>query len=164
MYFKKIVDDYVWAAKETIQYAKEKPIKTSVLLSTATALGYMYSNNPTMENYASHLSIVTSDLAEVGDTLRNEVKSNQLQELLCLHTENRLRRLTIGVCSFIWVSEYPAYVDLYESHCKEVSMTWREWPQHIVDVGFLGKWWWSEEYLTDFDINPKEWEETPKIK
>lgn len=151
------MDDYVWAIKETGTYMKEKPIKSILLISTTSTLGYMYANNPSMDNYCTHLSVITSDLAEAGDALRNEEKSNQLQKLISLHGQNRLRRLTLGVCSFIWVSEHPTCVDLYESHCKQVKMTWREWPQYIVDVGFMGRWHWSEEYHTDFDINPEEW-------
>lgn len=156
-YFKKIVDDYVWAIKETGVYLKEKPLKSSLVISTTGISGYFYVNNPSMESYTAHLATSTCDLAEVGDLIRNETKSSQLQNLIYLNTQGRLRRFTLGVCCFIWVSDYPNYIDLYEVHCKEVRMKWKDFPKHIVDIGVLGRWLWSEEYLEDIDINPSEW-------
>lgn len=129
----------------------------SVYATLVTSAGYLFSTNPSMKDYEAHLADMTCDLAEVGEDLRNPEKNAQIQSLIKLNTEGRLRRFTLGVCSFIWYTDYPAYVDLYESQCSLVKMRWRDWPQYIVDIGFRNQWVWSEQYIIDFDINPEEW-------
>ena len=161
-YFKRMLDDYKYSSVETLKLFKDKPFRMSVYTSLALTASYFYANNPSMENYRSHLATMTCDLAEVGDAIRNDDKSREIQRLLKHDTEGRLRRFTLGVCNFIWITDYPSYVDLYEAHCKEVEMTWSEWPKSIVDVGVLGHWLWSEDYLKDFDINPEEWDNAAK--
>ncbi|XP_067930334.1 mitochondrial import inner membrane translocase subunit Tim29-like [Watersipora subatra] len=156
-YFKRMYADYKFSATETVNLFKEKPIRMSFYTTVAAVTGYFFAHNPSMQDYEAHLATMTCDLAEVSSTLRNEEKSAQIQTLINYSSHGRLRRFTLGVCCFIWVSDYPKYVDLYEAHCKEVQMTWREFPNYIVDIGFLNRWLWSEQYITDFDINPKEW-------
>ena len=156
-HMKKMYDDYKYSCKETANLFKEKPVRMSAYAIIVTTSGYLFSTNPTMKDYQAHLADMTCDLAEVGEDLRNKQKNAQAQQLIYLQTQGRLRRFTIGVCSFIWYTDFPSYVDLYESQCKEVKMRWRDWPQYIVDIGIHGRWLWSEKYMIDFDINPDEW-------
>lgn len=150
-------EDYKFAGKETIDLFKQKPVRMSVYMTLVTASGYLFSTNPTMKDYEAHLADMTCDLAEVGEDLLNKEKNSQAQQLIHLHTQGRIRRFTLGVCSLIWYTDFPAYVSLYETQCKEVRMSWFDWPKYIVDIGVHNRWIWSEKYMIDFDINPDEW-------
>lgn len=154
-----MVEDYRFSTVQTVELYKEKPIRMSIYTALAIASGYLFSQNPSMEDYENHLATLTCDLAEVGDAMRNKETSKHIQTLIDYQSQGRLRRFTLGVCSFIWVSEYTSFLDLYEAKCKEVQMTWSEWPEHIVDVGFLNRWLSTEKAMVDFDINPDEWKE-----
>lgn len=152
-----MLEDYKRASLETVDLYRQKPLKMGVYTTLTAIAGYLFVNNPSMTDYEGHLATMTCDLAEVGADIRNNNKCQQIETLLHHHSHGRLRRFTFGVCSVIWVSDYPKYVDLYEAHCPDVKMTWMEWPKYFVDVGLLGHWLWSEEYMVDFDINPEEW-------
>lgn len=157
-HFKRLVEDYKNAVIETGSVIKEKPIRVALYSALTASAGYLYAHNPSMANYEGHLAMITCDQAEVGNTIRNPEKCQQIQSILEHHCHGRLRRFTFGLFSVIWVSEYPKYIDLYEAQCKDVQMTWGEWPKYIVDIGILDHWRWTEQYMVDFDINPLEWD------
>lgn len=157
-------EDYKRASLDTVYLFRDKPFRMTAYVTMAVATTYMYKNNPSMDDYETHLATMTADIAEVGADIRDNAKCKQVQQITHHHTHDRLKRFTFGVCSVIWISDYPAYVDLYEAKDKNVKMTWSEWPNYIIDVGFLGRWRWSEKFMEDFDINPEEWKHLEEAK
>lgn len=113
-----------------------------------------------MTEFEAKLAEYTCDLAEVSPLLRNEAKSKEIQQLIALHAQGRLRRFTLLFVSFIWVADCPPNIDLYETQCKEVKMRWQDWPETIVDVGFHHSWRWTERCMVDYDVNLSEWPES----
>ena len=64
-----------------------------------------------------------------------------------------------GVCSFMWVDDYSSESDLFKVKCSPLKVGWRDMPQRIIDIGVLGKWWWIEKAMVDYDIHEEDWED-----
>ena len=60
---------------------------------------------------------------------------------------------------FLFSVVYSAHVntDLCEFSKTYLSPRWSEYLDRIVDVGCLGKWYYMDNAMLDYDINEDEW-------
>lgn len=78
-----------------------------------------------------------------------------------LRNEGRLRHLSVGVFTLVYRSDFDPDAMLYEAQCSSLSVPWRELPQRVLDVGFLGRWWILDSKMKDYDVNEEEFKHLP---
>ena len=158
-YFGGIYNDYKTVALETVQDARNSPLKTFIYTSSLAAICYFIKTNPSETQFYNQLTDSANDLATLGDLVRNRKSDKHVQYLKYCSNAGLLRRFTFGVCSVMWVDNFDPAVDLYEARCKLLKVGWLNWHERVVDVGVLGRWRLLDKAMTDYDINCDEWTE-----
>ena len=160
-----IANDYKEVGKEILQDMKSHPLKSSLYIGTLGTLVYFSKHNPTEDSFRHQLQNNANDLLLLSDLIRNPVSDNHVQKLVRSYNEGLIRRLSLGVCSLIWLDNYDKDVDVYQARCKSLKVGWLEMKDRIIDIGVLDRWIYMEKAMIDYDINPAEWEELErKIK
>ena len=157
-YFANISNDYKTVAVEAVQDARQHPFKTSAYFASLSVAAYFMKTNPTKHQFESQLTERANDVAVVGELIRNPNSDKHIRHLVCCANAGQLRRTTFGVFSVMWIDNYDKAVDIYEARCKLLKVGWFELPERIIDIGVLGHWRWLEKAMTDYDINPAEWD------
>ena len=155
----RIVNDYKEVGKEILQDMKSHPVKSSVYMGTIGTIIYFNKHNPTEDSFRHQLQNNANDLLLLSDLIRNPDSDNHIQKLVRSYNEGLVRRLSLGVCSFMWLDNYDKDVDVYQARCKSLKVGWLEMKDRIIDVGVLDRWIYMEKAMIDYDINPVEWEE-----
>ena len=153
------MNDYKEVSKEILQDMKSHPVKSSVYIGTIGTIIYFNKHNPTEDNFRYQLQNNANDLLLLSDLVRNPDSDNHIQKLVRSYNEGLVRRLSLGVCSFMWLDNYDKDVDVYQARCKSLKVGWLEMKDRIIDVGVLDRWIYMEKAMIDYDINPAEWEE-----
>lgn len=156
-----LASDYKEACREVVAGAWERPVKASVygaLLGGAWACFY---TNPDRASFEAALLESTGQLGLLSPWIRSASSDGHAQSLMKLRNEGRLRHLSLGVVSLVYRSDFDPDVTLYEAQCSSLSVPWRELPQHVLDVGFLGRWWILDSKMKDYDMNEEEFRHLP---
>lgn len=152
-YWKLLGGDYKEVAKDTWQWMKDHKIKTTIYGSLAAFMCYSYKNNPDENMFFDQLRKFDNEIGLVMEDQHNPVSANYLKYIETLNNQGILRRLTIGVVSFMWVHDYSKSLGQYPAVCKYLKPEFATFHERIIDVGFLNKWWILEKKMQDFDIN-----------
>lgn len=92
----------------------------------------------------------------VGESVRNPVAVKHIKFLEKCYNENVVRYMNLGILSFIWVDDYDNTCANYRATCSYLRPRYMTFYQRIIDVGFLNRWWISEEKMRDYDVNEEE--------
>jgi hypothetical protein len=157
-----ILEDYKAIGKETKEDMKKHPFKTLFYLSGLGAIVGLCKANPNEHVFMQELVENTNELMLVGDTTRNPQSDDYMQMLLKYHNQGRLKRLNIGICSFMYYADHADHIDLYEAHCEHIKPKYKDFKDRILDIGILGHWMALHNMMKDYDINPNEWENEKK--
>ncbi|XP_033116294.1 mitochondrial import inner membrane translocase subunit Tim29-like [Anneissia japonica] len=157
-YLKALGSDYKNVAMDTVSDAKARPVKATVYIVTAAAFSYAAHLNPSLESFCQELCNASNDLLLVGDRIRNPNSDNHVQMLLKYQSKNLIQRQNFLFFSFIWYNNYGSEVSLYNAKCKHLSVGWFDMPSRCLDVGFLGRWFYLQKAMQDYDVNEKEFE------
>ncbi|KAJ4433874.1 hypothetical protein ANN_16187 [Periplaneta americana] len=157
-YWKNLCIDYKEVVVETAQNAREKPVKAVLILSGFGFMGYCAHSNPDARSFRDKLLYCTNQMIMVGEQIRNPSSVSHLIFLENCYNKGVIRRLSLGVVSFMWISDYDEASGLYQAHCDYLGPKYLTFHQRIVDVGFLWRWWLLQKAMTDYDINPLEFE------
>lgn len=159
-YLRLIVEDYKSVAKEALQDARERPIKAALVTCSLAGAVTAVRLRPSFEDYCAQL--VTSSVAveSLSESIRSPVTFDYLHRVKQLHSRSYLRYMNLGLVALIWRHDNPSYLCTYEAVCPHLRPDWRTFLQtRIVDVGLLGHWLDLEACMTDYDVNPSEWNE-----
>lgn len=159
-YFQNILNDYRTVAVETVGDMKSHPIKATIYITSLGFTGYLMKTNPSKESFYESVTENANKLVTVGDPIRNPYSETHIRNLVDCANRGVLRRLTFGVCSFMWIDNFDESVDLYEARCKPLKVGWLEWRERIVDFGMVGRWWELDKAMQEYDVNPDEWKDT----
>ena len=149
---------------ETLQDMKNRPFKTTIYLGLLGGIAYLGKTNPSELDFQEQLVHNCNELLQVGDPIRNPNSDSHMQKLLQHYNAGLMRKLNLGICSIMWMDNYEKGTDLYDAQCKSLKVGWMDMKDRTVDVGILGKWWWIEKAMLDYDINPNEWPEEDSNK
>ena len=158
-YLTMVKTDYREALREVTDYAKRKPIKTT-LLSSLLGLG-LYANhtNPDEKSFRENFIQNCEELSQVGDPVRNEGAEKLQNYLARAYNAGLLRRLDLWVCSVIWVDDGDKRLGVYSAQCEYLRPTWADMRLRTVDVGIFGVWWISSRKMEEYDVSTSEWSE-----
>lgn len=152
-YWVMLARDYKDVSLDTIKTIKQKPLKSSIYGTLIASTIYCYKNNPDFDTFFDQLRKSQEELGLVHPDCQNPKTVNYLKYMETCHNQGVLRRLSIGVVSFLWIDNYNKELATYQAVCEYLKPEYKTFHERIVDVGFLNKWWNLEKIMLDYDIN-----------
>uniref|UniRef100_A0A183B1M5 TFIIIC_sub6 domain-containing protein n=1 Tax=Echinostoma caproni TaxID=27848 RepID=A0A183B1M5_9TREM len=150
--------------------------------SAITTVSLVYAFCPTEEQYHSALVDSGLDLWEVPMLLRNPRSVDHVLDRFDVWSRGRLRVSEMGLFAVVWRDDSTQECMLYSESCPYVfpsngggqftslvRLFLFDRPNEtglarlsniisdrILDIGFLGRWWFMHQSMQDYDINPNE--------
>lgn len=156
-----LASDYKEACREIVVGAWERPVKASVYVALLGGAWACFHTKPDQLSFEAALLDRSSQLGLLSPWIRNATSDGHVQSLVKLRNEGRLRHISLGLLSLVYRSDYDPGVTLYEAQCSNLSVPWRELPQRMLDVGFVGRWWILDSKMKDYDVNEEEFKHLP---
>lgn len=157
-----VVTDYATVFKDFAKGIRDSPFRAVVKLSALGFVYFVYHENPNEQSYVDGLIENANDLLQLSDLIRNPKSDQYIQELISYRNQGRLRRKSFGLFSLIMMGEYGEQCDLYNAKCYYLQPRWNQLWKQVVDVGFLGHWYFLEKAMKDYDINEAEFVNCPQ--
>lgn len=151
-------DDYVEVFWDTYEECKTKPGKATAYLILLSGLGYLAWSTPDEKSFHGELTAYENELDFISPAIRNPTSEEYIHQVKKLKMWGRLRYQSFGFFSIMWKHDESEESGIYKVFCKYTKPRWSEVRERLVDFGAMGKWWILEEKMTDYDINPTEWE------
>lgn len=158
-FWKEIFTDYREVVTENYSSARKNPKRTLVILTTSGFVTYCFKTNPDESNFREQLISYENELSLVGEPVQNPVTDKHFLFIESCYNAGLVRRLSFGVFSVMWIDNYDKACGLYKSSCSYLKPRYLTFYERIIDVGFLNKWWWISNVMTDYDVNPNQWNE-----
>lgn len=117
------------------------------------SLYYFSQHNPDVGSYRDQLVNDESKIAQVTHPLRNPESENYVTWVEQCYNEGIIRRLNLGIMSFIWLDDYDERSSVYKANCSYLQPRYLTFYQRIIDIGFMDKWWLLEKKMEDYDVN-----------
>lgn len=156
-----LASDYKEACREMVLGAWERPVKASVYVALLGGAWACFHTKPDKSSFEAALLERSSHLGLLSPWIRNSTSDSHVQSLVKFRNEGRLRHISLGLLTLVYHSDYDPEVTLYEALCSNLSVPWRELPQKVLDVGFLGHWWILDSKMKDYDVNEAEFKHLP---
>ncbi len=159
-FWQNVVRDYSESVDQVRVGARNRPFRAALMTSAAAGLYYANMTNPDERDYRDRFLTLNQDLMVVSEEVRNaESESHQLMLSRCYNLDT-LRFTSLGVLTLVWRDNAARNCGLYESQCEylQVGYVDRVRSDRLVDVGFLGKWWLTDDKMREYDVNIKEWD------
>eukprot|EP00112_Aurelia_sp_Birch-Aquarium-sp1_P011994 Seg2517.5 transcript_id=Seg2517.5/GoldUCD/mRNA.D3Y31 product="Mitochondrial import inner membrane translocase subunit Tim29" protein_id=Seg2517.5/GoldUCD/D3Y31 len=155
-----LVKDYKAVGASAIEYARKRPIKVILQLSTLGLGSYSYTKNPNLQSYEDNLKASAHQLLQVSSLIRNKNSESYVNELMESLDQNRLTWRSFGIFSVLLKNEFSQEYDSVNKNCYYVQPRWLNIYDRIVDIGFLDRWFLLEKAMEDYDINDEEFANT----
>lgn len=153
--------DYKNVFVDFLKGIKDKPLK-SVFQLGLVGTGYLvYRHNPNENIYYDTLMENTLALLEISNNIRNRDSDSYTQNIQKLYNQGRLQRQSFGLFSVMLLKDYGKDYDGYEKHCYYTKTRWVYLWKQVIDIGAVGRWYYLEKSMTDFDINYDEFKDCP---
>ncbi|XP_045926838.1 mitochondrial import inner membrane translocase subunit Tim29 [Micropterus dolomieu] len=156
-----LVSDYKEACREIVVGAWERPVKTSVYVTLLGGAWACFYTNPDQSSFETALLERSNQLGMLSPWIRNATSDGHVQSLVKLRNEGQLHHASLGLLSLVYRTDYDPDTALYEAQCSNLSLPWRELPQRVLDVGFVGQWWILGSKMKDYDVNEDEFKHLP---
>lgn len=156
-----LLSDYKEACKEIVVGARDRPLEASVYMGLLGGAYACFITKPDQLSFQVALVDRSNRLALLSPWIRNANSDVHVQNLVKLKNQGCLRHLSLGLFSLVYSAEYDHDSALYEARCSNLSVPWRELPERVLDVGFVGRWWILEKKMEDFDVNEAEYKHLP---
>lgn len=156
-----LISDYKEACREMAVGAWERPIKASVYMALLGGAWACFHTKPDRSSFEAALLERSSQLGLLSPWIRSATSDGHVQSLVKLRNEGRLRHVSLGLLTLVYRADFDPDSTLYEAQCSNLSVPWRELPQRILDVGFIGQWWILDSKMKDYDVNEEEFKHLP---
>uniref|UniRef100_UPI00358DDCB1 mitochondrial import inner membrane translocase subunit Tim29 isoform X2 n=1 Tax=Myxine glutinosa TaxID=7769 RepID=UPI00358DDCB1 len=156
-----IWQDYLEAGLDILRGMRDRPVQATAYGVVAAAVATSIHKSPGMDSFEVALTDAANDLLTVPEAIRNLHADNHVQMLLRLQANGRLRLLSLGFCTFLYEAPHDSACCSFESACAYMKPRWRDFPQRLRDVGFLGRWWLLDRNVVNSDINDLEFAQLP---
>lgn len=156
-----LFSDYKDASWEVVAGLWERPVKASVYASLLAGTWACFYTKPDCSSFEATLLECSNQLGLLSPWIRNGTSDSHVQSLVKLRNEGRLRHASLGLLSLVYCADYDPDTTLYEAQCSNLSVPWRELPERMLDVGFIGRWWVLDLKMKDCDVNEEEFKHLP---
>lgn len=157
-----VTSDYKAVGVDVFQQAKDRPLKATAYGSLLSFLFYAYKTNPDDTSFREQLVKSYAEMGLVHPDVRNPAAYQHVVLLNQLDSQRVLKKLSLGVVSFVFQGDYDSKCGHYYSQCTYLQPSYLSYFNRIVDIGFLGQWRVLQSKLVDYDVNPVEWQENKK--
>ncbi|XP_017287691.1 mitochondrial import inner membrane translocase subunit Tim29 [Kryptolebias marmoratus] len=156
-----LLSDYREACREMVVGAWERPLKTSVYATLLGGAWIFFQTKPDRSLFEAALLECSNQLCLLSPWIRNATSDGHVQSLMRLRNEGRLCCASLGLLCVIYRADFNPETTLYEAWCSNLSAPWRELPQRMLDIGFIGRWWILESKMKNYDVNEEEFKFLP---
>ncbi|XP_033215689.1 mitochondrial import inner membrane translocase subunit Tim29 [Belonocnema kinseyi] len=155
-YWKNLYIDYRDVAVDVVKDFKARPVRSSVYIALLGSSYYLSQHNPDTSSYRDQLIQNEAKLMQVGRFIRNPVSENYVTWVEQCFNEGIVRRLNLGIISFMWLDNFDRATAVYKATCPYLKPRYLTFYQRIIDIGFMDRWWLLEEKMHDYDVNQAE--------
>ena len=148
--------DYKNVFFEFCQFLYKKPLKAVRNFSLIGGLIGIWYTNPESDSYTAQLMENANTLLLLSSSVRNPNCNATIQSLVELNSQNRLSVHNFGFFSLVRQKEHSDISCFYEARCDYLKQRWLYMYKDIVDIGLLGKWYFLEKAMVDYDVNEEE--------
>lgn len=152
-YCKQVATDYKDVAKSIVKSAQDRPRRAVILYGSGIFGYYCLQTNPTYQSYLAQLRQYQCDVTFVAEPIRNPKAIQYMQLMEQCHNQGILKRMSFGIFSILWISDYNDHLNLYKAVCPYLAPQIKTFHTRIVDFGILDRWIFIERKLRDFDVN-----------
>lgn len=152
-YWKQLAIDYKEVAMDSGKHIVEHPVKSMIYGGIAATAYTFYKNNPDLQDFEKQYIEHKNDLILISESCQNEVAANHIKNIERWLNQGVIRRLSLGVISFIWLDNFNSQCSLYKTTCEHLKPKYMRFNERIIDIGFWNKYWWLEEKMQDYDVN-----------
>ncbi|KAH8291696.1 hypothetical protein KR018_006052 [Drosophila ironensis] len=152
-YWQGLVRDYSEVAVGVVRESYQKPKKA---LAYGTGLYLLYKsaeNNPGEDEFMTLLRHETNRMITVAPNQQNPVSADYLLLLERAINQKKLRLLSLGVCTLLWVDLYDADDCTYPAICEYTSVGLLNFHERVIDVGFWNQFWRLRWKMRNYDVN-----------
>ncbi|XP_064416966.1 mitochondrial import inner membrane translocase subunit Tim29 isoform X2 [Latimeria chalumnae] len=161
MWLKSLLHDYKEACVDIVVGTKERPGRAAAYVSLLAGAGFCGYKTPCEASFESILLEASNTLLLLSPWIRNGQSDSHVQRLAKLRNQGRLMYRSLVLFSLIYEEPYDPECDIYEARCEYLRPRLSEFPQRVLDVGFLGYWWVLRHKMNNFDINEEEFKYLP---
>ncbi|XP_023308609.2 mitochondrial import inner membrane translocase subunit Tim29 [Lucilia cuprina] len=152
-YWKGLLTDYKDVAVGLVKESKEKPRKALFYAISGYGLYQCAQRNPDEEDFHKQFRSASNNLILVHPSLQNPKSASYIRRLQSDLNQNRLRFLSLGICTILWEDLYDKDDCTYPAQCEYTQVSFWNFHEHIVDVGFWNQFWRLRYELYNFDVN-----------
>ncbi|EDW82736.1 uncharacterized protein Dwil_GK10145 [Drosophila willistoni] len=152
-YWHGLVRDY---SEVTIGVVKESYAKPKKALAYATGITLLYKaveNNPDHEAFMTILRRNSNRMITVPTERQNPEASQYLVTLERAINQKKLRLLSLGAFTLLWVDLYDEDDCTYPAICEYTTVSWLNFHERVIDVGFWNEFWRLRWKMRNYDIN-----------
>lgn len=140
-------------AKDSIKFAKENPVKSSIYGSIGLFSLTCYKTNPTYHHFTDQIRAAQNTIGLVYQESQNLNTIRFLKYLEQCRNEQTIRFTSLALFSVVWVHDYSSELSTSEAKCEYIQPQFSTLFDRIVDVGFMGKFWNIERQMKNYDVN-----------
>ncbi|KAM8765410.1 mitochondrial import inner membrane translocase subunit Tim29 [Rhynchonycteris naso] len=156
-----LLRDYAEACGDTAAAARARPGRAAMYLGLLGGAAACCALAPSEAAFEEALLDASGTLLLLAPATRSRDSEAYVQQLLWLRGRGRLRHVNLGLCSLVYEAPYDAQASLYQARCRYLQPRLVEFPDRILDVGFVGRWWILGARMHDCDINDEEFLHLP---
>lgn len=140
-------------AIDSIKFAKENPVRTSIY-GTVGTVGYSCcKNNPDSRTYTDQLKQAQNELSMIYSEQQNPISKDYLKYIETCRNNDTLRILSLGLFSIVWIDDKASYLATPDATCKYLEPAYLTFQERIIDVGFWNRWYSLNKHMKDYDVN-----------
>lgn len=152
-YWRALLRDYKEVVLDTSKSIKEKPLRAGIYGLVGGSIYYASKNNPDLTTLEDTLRTHNNSMVLIHESCHRKESAEYLIFIERCLNEGLLRRLSIGIASFLWIDNYNKSLALYKSTCSHLKPQYSKFNDRIIDIGFWNKWHKLEKVMIDYDVN-----------
>ncbi|XP_042784380.1 mitochondrial import inner membrane translocase subunit Tim29 [Panthera onca] len=156
-----LLRDYAEACGDAAAAARARPGRAAAYVGLLGGAAACCALVPGEAAFEEALLDASGTLLLLAPATRNRVSEGHVQRLLWLRGRGRLRHVSLGLCSLVYEAPVDAQASLYQARCRYLQPRWADFPDRILDVGFVGRWWVLAARMRDCDVNDDEFLHLP---
>ncbi|KAL7745292.1 hypothetical protein ACLKA6_015317 [Drosophila palustris] len=152
-YWKGLLRDYTEVGVGVVKESYAKPKKAFLYGTGALAVYLAARNNPDECAFMTLLRKQTNRMVTLPTEQQNRESADYLVMLERAVNQKKLRLLSLGIFTLMWVDLYDEDDCTYPAICEYTSVGFLNFHERIIDVGFWNEFWRLKFKMRNYDIN-----------
>lgn len=152
-YWKGLVRDYSEVLTGVVKESYSKPKRAVAIGTGLLALYKMAETNPDEQALMTRLRKHTNRMIMLPPEQQNRESADYLIMIERAVNQKKLRLLSLGIFSLMWVDLYDEDDCTYPAICEYTTVGMFNFHERIIDVGFWNEFWRLKWKMRNYDIN-----------